>query len=266
MGRVCSALPGATVDGMGAHHARHDVPAAGNGAPSHPVPADPPPEASSVTVDCERRVRDSYRRPCGRRRRSRGSVGRRHERSQEACPAQRGCEPVAERVATQCSSGKPRLTDPHVTERQQAPSQSRKGAQMVAVPLGSAEPALDPLHLGDNPRSGSRARQRRPGGRRRRRGAGTRSAYRNQRRGDLALAHSHQGLNHPIECLAHLSACDPRRRRRVLDRQRPQLLAGRADLYGRIHLRADAPSHPQPDQPGAPRRSLEDHPFCSPLR
>jgi len=59
LGRVCSALPGSTVDGMGAHHARHDVPAAGNGAPSHPVPADPPPEASSVTVGRMRRVIDS---------------------------------------------------------------------------------------------------------------------------------------------------------------------------------------------------------------
>lgn len=41
MGRVCSALPGATVDGMGAHHARHDLSAAGNGAPStrwRPIP------------------------------------------------------------------------------------------------------------------------------------------------------------------------------------------------------------------------------------
>jgi hypothetical protein len=50
MGRVCSALPGSMVDGMGAPHARHDVPAAGYGAPSIPVPADPPPEASSLTV------------------------------------------------------------------------------------------------------------------------------------------------------------------------------------------------------------------------
>ena len=38
------------VDGMGAPNARHDAPAAGNGALSHPVPADPPPEASSLTV------------------------------------------------------------------------------------------------------------------------------------------------------------------------------------------------------------------------
>ncbi|GGX16520.1 hypothetical protein GCM10010321_33580 [Streptomyces chartreusis] len=49
MGRVCSALPGSTVDGMGAHYAHYDVPAARNGAPSRPVPADPPPKASSVT-------------------------------------------------------------------------------------------------------------------------------------------------------------------------------------------------------------------------
>ncbi|MFF4549637.1 hypothetical protein ACFY1J_36330 [Streptomyces sp. NPDC001406] len=45
LGRVCSALPGATVDGMGAPRARHYVPAVGDGAPSIPVPADPPPEA-----------------------------------------------------------------------------------------------------------------------------------------------------------------------------------------------------------------------------
>lgn len=46
-GRVCSALPGATVDGMGAPCTRHYGPAVGNGAPTVPVPADPPPEASS---------------------------------------------------------------------------------------------------------------------------------------------------------------------------------------------------------------------------
>ena len=50
MGRVCSALPGSTVDGMGAPRARHYGPAVGNGAPSIPVPADPPPEASVLTV------------------------------------------------------------------------------------------------------------------------------------------------------------------------------------------------------------------------
>lgn len=41
MGRVCSALPGSMADGMGAHHARHDVPADGNGAPPtrcRPIP------------------------------------------------------------------------------------------------------------------------------------------------------------------------------------------------------------------------------------
>jgi hypothetical protein len=32
------------------HPSRHNVPAVGNGAPSIPVPADPPPEASSLTV------------------------------------------------------------------------------------------------------------------------------------------------------------------------------------------------------------------------
>ena len=50
MGRVCSALPWSMVDGMGAHHARHNVPAVGNGASFIPVPADPPPETSSLTV------------------------------------------------------------------------------------------------------------------------------------------------------------------------------------------------------------------------
>ena len=45
MGRVCSALPGSAVVGMGAPRARHHVPAVGDGAPSIPVPADPPPEA-----------------------------------------------------------------------------------------------------------------------------------------------------------------------------------------------------------------------------
>ncbi|GAA2392041.1 hypothetical protein GCM10010255_21930 [Streptomyces coeruleofuscus] len=44
-GRVCSALPGSTADGMEASRARHYGPAVGNGAPSIPVPADPPPEA-----------------------------------------------------------------------------------------------------------------------------------------------------------------------------------------------------------------------------
>jgi hypothetical protein len=47
LGRVCSALPGSTVDGMGAPRARSYGPAVGNGAPSIPVPADPPPEALS---------------------------------------------------------------------------------------------------------------------------------------------------------------------------------------------------------------------------
>ncbi|GHF14779.1 hypothetical protein GCM10018789_51160 [Streptomyces werraensis] len=41
MCRVCSALPGSTVYGMGAPRARHYGPAIGNGAPSIPVPADP---------------------------------------------------------------------------------------------------------------------------------------------------------------------------------------------------------------------------------
>ncbi|WP_432018972.1 hypothetical protein, partial [Streptomyces sp. 1222.5] len=44
--RVCSALPGSMVCGMGAPSIRHDEPAGGDGVPSIPVPADPPPEAS----------------------------------------------------------------------------------------------------------------------------------------------------------------------------------------------------------------------------
>jgi hypothetical protein len=46
MGRVCSALPGSMVVGMEAPRARHFGPAVAYGAPSIPVPADPPPEAS----------------------------------------------------------------------------------------------------------------------------------------------------------------------------------------------------------------------------
>lgn len=45
MGRVCSALPGSMVCGMGARSIRHNGSAVGDGAPSIPVPADPPPEA-----------------------------------------------------------------------------------------------------------------------------------------------------------------------------------------------------------------------------
>ncbi|MGW2770728.1 hypothetical protein, partial [Streptomyces sp. NPDC001275] len=45
MGRVCSALPGAMADGMGAPRAHPYGPAVGDGAPAIPVPADPPPEA-----------------------------------------------------------------------------------------------------------------------------------------------------------------------------------------------------------------------------
>ncbi|BBJ42116.1 hypothetical protein SSPO_048340 [Streptomyces antimycoticus] len=45
MGRVCSALPGSAVDGMGVPtHATHGL-TVGDGAPSIPVLADPPPEA-----------------------------------------------------------------------------------------------------------------------------------------------------------------------------------------------------------------------------
>lgn len=51
MDGVCSALPGATLDGMGTYYAQHSEPAAGNGPPSHRVPADPPPEASSCTAE-----------------------------------------------------------------------------------------------------------------------------------------------------------------------------------------------------------------------
>jgi hypothetical protein len=46
MGRVCSALCGSTLYGMGAPRSRHYGPPAGNGSHSIPVPADPPPEAS----------------------------------------------------------------------------------------------------------------------------------------------------------------------------------------------------------------------------
>nr|BFD83578.1 hypothetical protein StreXyl84_29790 [Streptomyces sp. Xyl84] len=45
-GRVCSALPGSTADGMGAPRARRYGPEGGNGVPSNPVSADPPPEAA----------------------------------------------------------------------------------------------------------------------------------------------------------------------------------------------------------------------------
>jgi hypothetical protein len=58
MGRVCSALPGSMADGMEALDTRHDVPAAGNGALSTPVPADPPPEALALTDGGECRALD----------------------------------------------------------------------------------------------------------------------------------------------------------------------------------------------------------------
>lgn len=50
MGRVCSALPGSTVDGMGVPRARHYGSAVGNGAPSIPVPADPPAGGIALTL------------------------------------------------------------------------------------------------------------------------------------------------------------------------------------------------------------------------
>ncbi|WP_078992679.1 PAS domain-containing protein [Streptomyces sp. MMG1121] len=59
--------------------------------------------------------------------------------------------------------------------------------------------------LGDDVRGSSRARQRRPSGRRR---ARARSADHSQRRSHLLLTHPRQRLNHPIERLAHLSARD----------------------------------------------------------
>jgi len=46
-GRVCSALPGSMVVGMEAPHPYPYEPAPGDGAPSIPVSADPPPEACS---------------------------------------------------------------------------------------------------------------------------------------------------------------------------------------------------------------------------
>ncbi len=46
MGRVCSALPGATVDGMGALNARHPRARGRERRSLFPVPADPPREAS----------------------------------------------------------------------------------------------------------------------------------------------------------------------------------------------------------------------------
>lgn len=45
MGRVCSALPGSMVCGMGAPDICHDGPVVGGGALSIPVPADLPTEA-----------------------------------------------------------------------------------------------------------------------------------------------------------------------------------------------------------------------------
>ncbi|MFE5367072.1 recombinase family protein [Streptomyces mirabilis] len=98
LGRDCSALHGSMVDGMGASNARHDVPAAGNGAPSIPVPADPPPEASSVTVGRVREVLDSC--PPGL-----STVGGRR-RSRE--PARRsGAQPGLELAGQGKSSGGP---------------------------------------------------------------------------------------------------------------------------------------------------------------
>lgn len=111
MGRVCSALPGSTADGMGAPNVRHDVPAAGNGALSIPVLADPTPEASSVTGGRVCRVLDACRQAyphVGGRWRSRGGAGRRQERRPERSrePARRsGAQPgldEVEKVLSRC--------------------------------------------------------------------------------------------------------------------------------------------------------------------
>jgi hypothetical protein len=83
-----------------------------------------------------------------------------------------------------------------------------EGARPVTQSHRSVDLASDPLHLGDDLRSASRARQRCPGEHCRCRRTRTRSADRSRRGGDLVLAHSHQCLNHPIERLAHLSARD----------------------------------------------------------
>lgn len=92
-------LGSAWVDGGrdGSHpQTRPYGPAGGHGAPSIPVPADPPPEASSVTVGRVVRYSPHGRRPnppVGARRRSAGGAGRRQERrperSREARPAER---------------------------------------------------------------------------------------------------------------------------------------------------------------------------------
>lgn len=72
-------LPGSTVDGMEAHHAHHDVPAAGNGTPSHPVPADPPPEAPPLTCGEHPPLPVCTQRAAGR-----GQPGRRQEAGRAA--------------------------------------------------------------------------------------------------------------------------------------------------------------------------------------
>ncbi len=50
LGRDRSALPGSAVDGMGTPRARHYVAVVGNGVPTAPVSADPPPEAVLTLV------------------------------------------------------------------------------------------------------------------------------------------------------------------------------------------------------------------------
>lgn len=100
LGRVCSALPGSTVDGMEAHPARHDVPAAGSGAPSIPVPADPPPEASSLTVagSVECSPHATGLSMCGRASAQPG----RSEPKAGAAPRAEPVSPPAERSAAGC--------------------------------------------------------------------------------------------------------------------------------------------------------------------
>ncbi len=65
----------------GSSRARHNAPAVGDGVPSIPVPADPPPEASSCPVRAHRRTTHADRRVhVGARRRCAGGAGRRQER------------------------------------------------------------------------------------------------------------------------------------------------------------------------------------------
>ncbi|MFE0508752.1 transposase [Streptomyces sp. NPDC058964] len=100
-----------------------------------------------------------------------------------------------------CESGSGRPTTP------MSPLPSRKRAQRVTRSRTTGEDS-DPLHLGDDLRGTPRARQRRLRGGRRCGQAMARRADHSQRSRHVVLTHPRQRLNHPIECLAHLSACD----------------------------------------------------------